>query len=221
MFRPDFIFLLLKCRNFKMHIWRYKIAVFHLGAVSNSRTTEYSQTAAKPKLIRRFALPKPEVLQKTPGPFYFTKKEWSKCVLHQHATLNSMEAIMKRPPGRNQWGGNRLRRVYPFSKADCDCRFCLYHKKWKAAWWRSVQRRMPAPHFRPSAVSRIRYRNDFCLPAWRRIFAVYFIRDGRSAMSCCYTVTHERYSSFCEVFVWQLHFRTSGYISQSFSFSAP
>ena len=50
-----------------------------MGAVSNSRTTEYSQTADKPKLVRRFAFSKPEVLQKTSGFFYFTKKERSKC----------------------------------------------------------------------------------------------------------------------------------------------
>lgn len=46
-------------------------------------------------------------------------------------SLNSMEAIMKRPPGGNQRGGGRLRRVYPVSKADCDCRLCLYHRKKK------------------------------------------------------------------------------------------
>lgn len=45
--------------------------------------------------------------------------------------LNSMEAIMQRPPGRNQRGGGRLRRVYPVSKADCDCRLCLYYRKKK------------------------------------------------------------------------------------------
>lgn len=45
--------------------------------------------------------------------------------------LNSMEAIMQRPPGGNQRGGGRLRRVYPFSKGDCDCRLCLYHRKKK------------------------------------------------------------------------------------------
>ena len=45
--------------------------------------------------------------------------------------LNSMETIMQRPPGGNQRGGGRLRRVYPFSKADCDCRLCLYHRKKK------------------------------------------------------------------------------------------
>lgn len=46
-------------------------------------------------------------------------------------SLNSMEAIMKRPPGRNQRGGGRLRKVYPFRKADCDCRLCLYYRKKK------------------------------------------------------------------------------------------
>lgn len=45
--------------------------------------------------------------------------------------LNSMEAIMKRPPGRNQRGGGRLRGTYPFNKADCDYRLCLYHRKKK------------------------------------------------------------------------------------------
>lgn len=52
---------------------------------------------------------------------YFTSKP----------SLNSMEAIMKRPPGRNQRGGGRLRRVYPVSKSDCDCKLCLYHRKKK------------------------------------------------------------------------------------------
>ena len=46
-------------------------------------------------------------------------------------SLNSMEAIMQRPPGRNQWGEGRLRRAYPFRKADCDCRLCLYYRKRK------------------------------------------------------------------------------------------
>lgn len=57
----------------------YDLSVRYLGAVSNSRTTEYSQTADKPKLVRRFAFSKPEVLQKTSGFFYFTKKERSEC----------------------------------------------------------------------------------------------------------------------------------------------
>lgn len=43
--------------------------------------------------------------------------------------LNSMEAIMKQPPGGNQRGGGRLRGAYPFNKADCDCRLCLYYRK--------------------------------------------------------------------------------------------
>ena len=46
-------------------------------------------------------------------------------------SLTSMEAIMKRPPGGNQRGGGRLRRVHPVSKGDCDCRLCLYHRKKK------------------------------------------------------------------------------------------
>ena len=45
--------------------------------------------------------------------------------------LNSMEAIMKQPPGGNQRGGGRLRGAYPFNKADCDCRLCLYYRKKK------------------------------------------------------------------------------------------
>ena len=52
---------------------------------------------------------------------YFTSKP----------SLNSMEAIMKRPPGGNQRGGGRLRRAYPVSKADCNCRLCLYYRKKK------------------------------------------------------------------------------------------
>lgn len=44
-------------------------------------------------------------------------------------SLNSMEAIMQRPPGGNQRGGGRIRRAYQFNKADCDCRLCLYHRK--------------------------------------------------------------------------------------------
>lgn len=46
-------------------------------------------------------------------------------------SLNSMEIVMKRPPGGNQRGGGRLRKVYPFRKADCDCRHCLYYRKKK------------------------------------------------------------------------------------------
>lgn len=52
---------------------------------------------------------------------YFTSKP----------SLNSMEAIMQRPPGGNQRGGGRIRRAYSFNKADCDCRLCLYHRKKK------------------------------------------------------------------------------------------
>ncbi len=46
-------------------------------------------------------------------------------------SLNSMEAIMQRPPGGNQRGGDRIHGAYPFSKADCDCRLCLYYRKKK------------------------------------------------------------------------------------------
>ena len=38
---------------------------------------------------------------------------------------------MKQPPGGNQRGGGRIRGAYPFNKADCDCRLCLYHRKKK------------------------------------------------------------------------------------------
>ena len=57
-------------------------------------------------------------------------------------SLNSMEAIMQRPPGGNQRGGGRIRRAYQFNKADCDCRLCLYHRK-KAAPWKSARYWMP------------------------------------------------------------------------------
>lgn len=44
-------------------------------------------------------------------------------------SLNSVEAIMKRPPGQRQRGGGRKRRSYSYTKKDCDCRLCLYHRK--------------------------------------------------------------------------------------------
>lgn len=43
--------------------------------------------------------------------------------------LNSMEAIMKRPPGSIQRGGGRNRSLYRYTKKDCDCRLCLYYRK--------------------------------------------------------------------------------------------
>lgn len=51
-------------------------------------------------------------------------------------SLNSVEAIMKRPPGQRQRGGGRKRRSYSYTKKDCDCRLCLYHRKKAAAHFR-------------------------------------------------------------------------------------
>ena len=42
-------------------------------------------------------------------------------------SLNSMEAIMQKPPGGAQRGGGRNRSPYKYTKKDCDCRFCLYY----------------------------------------------------------------------------------------------
>ena len=44
-------------------------------------------------------------------------------------SLNSMEAMMKRPPGGIQRGGGRNRSPYRYTKKDCNCRFCLYYRK--------------------------------------------------------------------------------------------
>ncbi len=44
-------------------------------------------------------------------------------------SLNSLEAIMKRPPGSVRRGGGKYRSRYKYTKADCDCRFCLYYRK--------------------------------------------------------------------------------------------
>lgn len=44
-------------------------------------------------------------------------------------SLNSMEAIMIRPPGSVQRGGGKNRSPYKYTKKDCDCRFCLYYRK--------------------------------------------------------------------------------------------
>lgn len=43
--------------------------------------------------------------------------------------LNSMEAIMIRPPGSIQRGGGKNRSPYKYTKKDCECRFCLYYRK--------------------------------------------------------------------------------------------
>lgn len=43
--------------------------------------------------------------------------------------LNSMETIMKRPPYSTQKGGGRQQSAYRYTKQDCDCRFCLHHRK--------------------------------------------------------------------------------------------
>lgn len=45
------------------------------------------------------------------------------------SALNSMEAIMKRPPGSIQRGGGRYRSPYKYTRKDCNCRFCLYYRK--------------------------------------------------------------------------------------------
>lgn len=44
-------------------------------------------------------------------------------------SLNSMEAMMKRPPGGIQRGGGRKRSPYKYTGRDCDCRLCLYYRK--------------------------------------------------------------------------------------------
>ena len=44
-------------------------------------------------------------------------------------SLNSIEAMMKRPPGSRQGGGGRNRSPYRYIKKDCDCRLCLYYRK--------------------------------------------------------------------------------------------
>lgn len=46
-------------------------------------------------------------------------------------SLNSIEAMMKRPPGSRQRGGGRNRSPYRYRKKDCDCRLCLYYRKKK------------------------------------------------------------------------------------------
>ena len=45
------------------------------------------------------------------------------------STLNSIEAIMKKLPYGTQKGGGRFRRLYQYTKKDCDCRLCLYYRK--------------------------------------------------------------------------------------------
>ncbi len=45
------------------------------------------------------------------------------------SSLNSIEAIMKRPPGGSQRGGGKKRSPYKYTKKDCDCRLCLYYRK--------------------------------------------------------------------------------------------
>lgn len=42
--------------------------------------------------------------------------------------LNSMEAIMKQPPGYRQRGGGRKRKPYQYTKADCSCRLCPHYQ---------------------------------------------------------------------------------------------
>lgn len=44
-------------------------------------------------------------------------------------TLNSIEAIMKKPPYGTQKGGGRFRSPYKYTKKDCGCRLCLYYRK--------------------------------------------------------------------------------------------
>ncbi len=44
-------------------------------------------------------------------------------------SLNSVEAIMKRPPGQRQRGGGRKHQSCSYTKKDCNCRLCLYYRK--------------------------------------------------------------------------------------------
>lgn len=44
-------------------------------------------------------------------------------------SLNSMEAMMIRPPCGVQRGGGKNRSPYKYTKKDCDCKFCLYYRK--------------------------------------------------------------------------------------------
>ena len=46
-------------------------------------------------------------------------------------SLNSMEAIMKQPPGYRQRGGGRKRKPYQYTKADCSCRLCPHYQEKK------------------------------------------------------------------------------------------
>ena len=51
-------------------------------------------------------------------------------------SLNSVEAIMKRPPGQRQRGGGRKHQSCSYTKKDCNCRLCLYYRKRVAARFR-------------------------------------------------------------------------------------
>ena len=44
-------------------------------------------------------------------------------------SLNSMEAMMIRPPCGVQRGGGKNQSPYKYTKKDCDCKFCLYYRK--------------------------------------------------------------------------------------------
>ena len=44
-------------------------------------------------------------------------------------SLNSMEAMMIRPPCGVQRGGGKNQSPYKYTKKDCDCKFCLHYKK--------------------------------------------------------------------------------------------
>ena len=60
--------------------------------------------------------------------FFISWKGADKMYFTNTPSLNSMEAIMKRPPGGIQRGGGRKRKPYQYTKADCSCRLCPHYQ---------------------------------------------------------------------------------------------
>ena len=90
-----------------------------------------TQTTDKPKTCPPFRIFQARSFAKDFGLFLFHEKGAIQMYFTSKPSLNSMEAIIQRPPGGNQRGGGRIRRAYPFRKTDCDCRLCLYYRKKK------------------------------------------------------------------------------------------
>lgn len=128
-------FLLPRCRDFKLHIRRYKTVVFTFRMHLNSRTTEYLQKrqTGHQKLACRFLLPSARSFAKDFGLFSFHNKGAIKMYFTNTPSLNRMETMMIRPPGGVQRDGGKNRSPYKYTKKTATADFAFTTEKRAAA----------------------------------------------------------------------------------------